>query len=76
MSNERFSAGLKENTINCVALGWGTVTSRREVNKATDIRAANTILLLFMEFVCMELKFGVWCAEQRAKNKTSHFFFG
>jgi len=32
MSTERFSAGLKENTINCVALGWGMVTSNSEVN--------------------------------------------
>lgn len=32
ISNEMFSAGLKENTRNCVALGWGTVTSNREVN--------------------------------------------
>jgi len=51
------------------------VTSNREVNRATDIRAANTILLLCMDFLYTNLKFGVWCAEQGAKNKITHFFF-
>jgi hypothetical protein len=32
ISNKRFSVGLKENTGNCVALGWGMVTSNGEVN--------------------------------------------
>jgi hypothetical protein len=76
MSNEKFSAVLKENTVNCVALGWGMVTSNKETNSQSYRHSCCEHQTAVAHGVqCMSLKFGVWCPEQSANSKTTHFLF-